>query len=75
MEWKGSDKLKVIGKVKDDSSVQSITIDGIDAQDKDALSEKHNGYSTWSKAADPKKTVNQAGAAAASGGRTGGSKK
>ena len=40
MEWKGSDKLKVIGQLKPDGGVDKITIDGIDCMDHAALKKK-----------------------------------
>ena len=40
MEWKGSDKLKVVGQLKPDGGVEKITIDGIDCTDHAALKKK-----------------------------------
>ena len=40
MEWKGSDKLKVVGQLKPDGGVDKITIDGIDCMDHAALKKK-----------------------------------
>jgi hypothetical protein len=40
MDWKGSDKLKVVGQLKPDGGVDKITIDGIDCMDHAALKKK-----------------------------------
>ncbi|HEV2294476.1 MAG TPA: hypothetical protein VGR35_11520 [Tepidisphaeraceae bacterium] len=47
MEWKSGDNLTVVGQCKPDSSVDTLTIDGIPSTDKKALSKKFDGYLSW----------------------------
>jgi hypothetical protein len=63
MEWKGSDKLKVVGQCKPDGGVEKVTVDGIDTTDQMAISKKFDGYLSWH-ADDAKKTIGKVGAPA-----------
>jgi hypothetical protein len=71
MEWKGSEKLKVIGLCNENGAVQKVTVDGIDTTDVAAIKKKFGGGFWDDEPADAKKTIGKAGAAAAKGGRVG----
>jgi hypothetical protein len=44
MEWKGSEKLKVVGQCAPQGGVQKVTVDGIDTTDVMAIAKKFDGY-------------------------------
>jgi hypothetical protein len=65
MDWKRG-TLKVVGQCNPDSSVKTLTVDGIDTTDKMALSEKFDGYLSWNK---PKSAAGVPAGAASGGGK------